>query len=200
MTKVLNFFGGPGVGKSTVASGVFHELKKRDISCEYVSEYAKDCVWEELNKLLENQVHVFSEQLRRQWRLIDKVKYIITDSPLLLSGIYYRYYTDQAGRQKFFSKHHTDLAIKFFDATFHEFDNRNYIIRRQKKYNPYGRIQSEEEAKILDKVITEKMDKENISYSVVNYEDAVRYAVMHIETELNYVDKSGSIVYSHSQL
>lgn len=199
MTKVLNFFGGPGVGKSTIASGVFHELKKRDISCEYVSEYAKDCVWEELNKLLENQVHVFSEQLRRQWRLIGKVKYIITDSPLLLSGIYYRYYTDQAGRHKFFSKSHTDLAIRFFDATFHEFDNRNYIIRRQKKYNPYGRIQTEDEARILDNIIVEKMDKENISYSVVDYDDAVRYAVMHIETELNYVAKSGSTIFAHSQ-
>ena len=37
--------GSPGVGKSTVAAGVFSELKRRQISCEYVSEYAKEITW-----------------------------------------------------------------------------------------------------------------------------------------------------------
>lgn len=172
MTKVLNYFGGPGVGKSTIASGVFHELKKRDIVCEYVSEYAKDCVWEETTKLLENQIHVFAEQLRRQYRLMGKVDYIITDSPLLLSGIYYRFYTDKMGHP-FFSEEHTELAIKFFDETFAQFDNINFIIKRQKKYNPIGRKQTEEEAKEIDKMVVKKIVSENQLYNIVDYDSAV---------------------------
>ena len=30
-TKIINLFAGPGAGKSTVASGLFHEMKKRYI-------------------------------------------------------------------------------------------------------------------------------------------------------------------------
>ena len=134
MTKVINFFGGPGVGKSTIASGIFHELKKKDCNCEYVSEYAKDVVWEGTTNLLENQIHVFSEQLRRQWRLINKVEYIITDSPLLLSSVYYEYYTKN--KNIFFSEKHTKLCLEFFDKTFEEFDNMNFIIERTKAIIP----------------------------------------------------------------
>ena len=92
MTKIINLIGGPGVGKSTIASGLFSELKQRKVSCEYVSEYAKEVTWEQTHKLLENQIHVFSEQFRRQYRLLGQVDFVITDSPLLLNTVYFNYY------------------------------------------------------------------------------------------------------------
>lgn len=42
MKLVINFFGGPGCGKSTMASRLFSELKSKGVKCEYVTEYAKD--------------------------------------------------------------------------------------------------------------------------------------------------------------
>lgn len=39
---VVNFLGEPSCGKSTAATYVFSKLKMLGISCEYVSEFAKD--------------------------------------------------------------------------------------------------------------------------------------------------------------
>ena len=39
--KVINFFGGPGVGKSTAACDLFVAMKKAGYKVEYVDEYAK---------------------------------------------------------------------------------------------------------------------------------------------------------------
>ena len=46
-TIVVNLFGSPSAGKSTTATGLFHQLKLKGINCEYVSEFAKHVVWQE---------------------------------------------------------------------------------------------------------------------------------------------------------
>ena len=43
----VNLFGGPGIGKSTTAAGVFNLLKLHGIETELITEFAKDLVWEE---------------------------------------------------------------------------------------------------------------------------------------------------------
>ena len=77
-TKVINLFGNPGSGKSTTASYLFSEMKALGIEVELVTEVAKDLVWDEDWKRLNNQVYIFSTQLQRIDRLVGKVEYIIT--------------------------------------------------------------------------------------------------------------------------
>lgn len=79
-----------GSGKSTVASYLFSEMKSRGIEVELATESAKDLVWDENWQMLSNQLYVFSTQMHRIDRLIGKVEYIITDSPLLLQIGYYK--------------------------------------------------------------------------------------------------------------
>jgi len=91
LTKVINLFGGPGSGKSTMATSVFALLKMHDVNCEYVSEYAKDLVWEGKDRLMNTDpLYIFSKQHLRQRKLENKVEIVITDSPLLMSLVYYR--------------------------------------------------------------------------------------------------------------
>ena len=65
---VVNLFGGPGCGKSTVAALLFGKLKQHGVNCEMALEYAKDKVWEESFKTLEDQIYIFGKQLHKIWR------------------------------------------------------------------------------------------------------------------------------------
>ena len=48
---VINFFGGPGCGKSTTAAELFAKMKKANYKVELVHEVAKDFIWEEAQHL-----------------------------------------------------------------------------------------------------------------------------------------------------
>jgi len=39
--KVINFYGGAGIGKSTIAADIFSKLKRKGYKTELVGEYAK---------------------------------------------------------------------------------------------------------------------------------------------------------------
>lgn len=195
MTKVIALLGGPGVGKSTVSTGLFSELKQRKVNCEYVSEYAKDVVWEGTNTLLENQIHVFSEQFRRQFRLLNKVDYIITDSPLLLNSIYFNYYCNsrKGADLRIFDENYCRILNDLFDASFSQFDNITYLIDRKKEYNPVGRIQTEHQARGIDIDIKNKLDTLGIKYSVLNH-NTEKSNISHILKDLVQIDSRVSNV------
>lgn len=170
MTRVINFFGGPGVGKTTIATGLFSLMKKLDYSVEYVSEYAKEVTWEGTNKLLENQLHVFAEQFRRQWRLKDKVDYIITDSPLLLSIIYLDVYND---KHKQFPPHYIEATKDYIYETNELFDNINLFVNRTKYYRTEGRNETREEAIEIDNMIFDLLNPAqiwNVSHDMTTQE------------------------------
>lgn len=131
---VINLFGGPGAGKSTTAAGLFYEMKLMDIKCELVTEYAKELVYEERH--LEDGILIFAQQQRRMKRLVGKVDYIITDSPLIMSEVY------QLALPESFHR-----LVRY---TFNTFNNINVKINRVKPYQSYGRTQTEERARALD--------------------------------------------------
>lgn len=136
MTLIVNLYGGPGTGKSTTAAGVFSLLKQRGVNCEYVSEYAKDRVWEEHFKVFDNQLFVFARQYQRVRRMLGKVDAVITDAPLLLS----LHYGAEA----------TVTFRKLVYECYAEMRNLDIFLTRKKAYNPIGRMQTEEQAKGID--------------------------------------------------
>lgn len=149
--KVINLLSGPGAGKSTTAAGLFYQMKLKGINVELITEYAKDMTWEERYNTLSNQLYIFAKQYSRQLRVKNKVDYIVTDSPLLLSLIY----TPKNYPGSF------ELMVMDF---WNEFDNYNFFIRREKKYNPIGRNQTEDEAKDIDIKIWNMLNLRYIDY------------------------------------
>ena len=59
-TKIINLFGGPGVGKSTITSGIFYELKKRNIECDIPYEFPKQVAWENNHSQISDQLYIFA--------------------------------------------------------------------------------------------------------------------------------------------
>jgi hypothetical protein len=151
--KVINLFGGPGIGKSAIASGVFFLLKFHNINCEFVSEYAKDLVWDERYVELKNQLPIFSEQYKRITRLQGKVDIVITDSPIILPSIY------GSDESEFF---HSLVLDKFM-----EFDNINFLVSRYVPYSKIGRYQTESEAFNFDYKLKYFLDNKGIQYDLI---------------------------------
>ena len=143
---IINLYGGPGTGKSTTAAHLFALMKHKGMSCELVTEFAKDLTWEDRQTCLSNQVYVLGEQHRRLERVKNKVDYVITDSPLLLSCVYA---TGPLARE-------ICSLSKRMHYLNHTFD---VFLERVKPYDPVGRNQSEKQAKEIDQLTLEIIGK-----------------------------------------
>ncbi len=154
MTKYINLFGGPGVGKSTTAAAIFVEMKRRNMNVELVTEVAKDFVWEGRMKTLDIQPYVTIKQFRNLYRLKGKVDYVISDSPILLGCIYAdKYAPDLPASYKQFI---IDLHKQELNPSV------NVVLKRVFNYDPNGRYQSEEEAYQLDRDMQNVLDSNNL--------------------------------------
>jgi len=152
---VVNLFGGPGCGKSTIAAMVFSLLKLHDIETELITEFAKDLIWEERSHTFKNQHYLFGKQHHRLWRINGKVDVMVTDSPIFLSVVY---------RKELYSDAFKKVVIEEFNA----YNNMNFFLNRTKAYNEVGRNQNKEEAKQIDREIIRDLDKHDIDYFVIN--------------------------------
>lgn len=169
-TLVINLIGGPGSGKSTCASGIFYQLKKLGINCELALEFAKDKVWEESIKILDDQLYVFGKQYHKLFRLNGKVDVIITDSPLIISILY--------------NKTPSEYFDKLVVEQYHTFNNLLFFINRAENYQTEGRLQTKEESEGLDSIIKEILQDNNILYDEIACENAVEHIVNVVKTKL----------------
>ena len=76
MSKLINLFGGPGIGKSGVSAGITYELKKRHISCNNPYEFPKRLAWDNNIPAIKDQLYVFANQHRGIAESYGKVDYI----------------------------------------------------------------------------------------------------------------------------
>lgn len=155
-TIVINLYGGPCCGKSTVSAGLFYELKCLGIECELTGEYAKDKTWDEHQTVLRNQPYVFGKQLHRIWRLQNKVDIIVCDSPILLSTIY--------------DSDDSDLFELYVLEQYKKYNNINFVLERKfynEGYQENGRNQTMQEAIEIDNDIENLLDKHNLSYTKI---------------------------------
>lgn len=141
---VVNFFAGPGAGKSTTAAGLFFHLKSKGVNCELVQEYAKDMVWEGRDNILSDQLYLLAKQNRRLERLRGKVDFAITDSPLLMQQVYCK----------------DDSLVELNKTLWDSYQTVNiFLDRGNRPYNPEGRLQTYEEAKQKDKEILDLLSR-----------------------------------------
>ena len=61
-TIVVNLFGEPSAGKSTCAMDITAQLKRHGVNAEYVSEFAKDKVYENNGEVFKHQEYLFGKQ------------------------------------------------------------------------------------------------------------------------------------------
>lgn len=155
MLRIINIVGAPGAGKSTLAAGLFVEMKKRYMNVELVTEYAKDLIYDGLHSDDFDQKTIFKEQHKRVARLIDNVQWVVTDSPLYLSA----YYAQRAQS--------SDEFVKFILDTAKCYNNFNFLVKRNHRYDPNGRSQTESESDQIHLDLIEFMNSNNIPYKEI---------------------------------
>lgn len=177
---VINLYGGPGAGKTTLALKLTAHLKEEYKGrVEYVPEYARELIFQtkeqdELERKLSNQRRITREQADRLYNAItyNKADIIVTDSPLDLGKIYMKNLADKE-------------AVEHIISTSKEaYKEINFFINRSesKEFDELGRVHTLEESKKLDERILKEL---NHDYKMLNYSDDISKISKIVKQELN---------------
>lgn len=160
-TKIINLFGGPGIGKSTTAAKVYHELQMNGYECDLPYEFPKQIAWEDNRSQITDQLFVFAGQHRNILRSYGKVDYIILDSPILLSLVYKNLYNSDFP-SLLYGNNFDSMALDVFRG----YENINFNIERvsEKEYFDGGRFQTLTESMKIDNEVIKLLEGNDIEY------------------------------------
>jgi len=132
---IINLFGEPGAGKSTMAAAVFNLMKRSRLEVELVTEAAKDYTYDKMFTHLADQLMVLAEQHHRLFRLREQVEFVVTDSPVPTGLLF--------ADHKWAGRLHGLITDIWGDDT-----NHSFLVYRPPNvpYQRFGRNQTEEEA------------------------------------------------------
>lgn len=123
------------------------------IDAEYVTEFAKDKVWENNKEAFKCQFYISGKQSFRISRCFGKVDVIITDSPIRLGKVY----ADLNNKPKL-----GDACVE--EADVYRENSIEILLRRVQPYYPNGRNQTEDEAIAIDKTLKQMLTEQNVSF------------------------------------
>lgn len=158
-TILINIYGGPGAGKSTTAAGVFYELKRIGYDCGLVTEMATELVYDEAFNIMNDQIYLFGEQWHRTFRMLGKVDFIVTDSPLLMNIVYNAFKDEEFD--------------KFIYSRIHKLKSLDFFINRSDAFSKVGRIHNLEQSKEVDKTIKELAKNNGIKLIELEQENSI---------------------------
>lgn len=177
---LINLYGGPGAGKSTVALSVAGEMRRQGYSVELVAEDIKYNIYANNYSIFENQVKILGDQIQRLHSMDNKVKYAVLDSPLLQQTVY----TEDAPES------FKDL-VRNINGTFKAISF--FVARGDFEFEQKGRIHNKEQSLVLDRLIMDELDRNNInSYRITSSDDGIA-AVLATVYEYEHRPKFGGI-------
>jgi hypothetical protein len=159
-SKIINFFGGPGIGKSTQAAGLYSIMKKNGMSVELTYEFPKILAWDENLSAIKDQFYITANQHRNITRLYGKVEYIIIDSPILFGMVYKNKYGESYPQGIY-----GESFDRFLLDLFNQYDNINILLKRKElDYQGTGRFQGFEESKEIDQSLKMILENNDVPY------------------------------------
>lgn len=178
MTIVINLFSGSGAGKSTTAAKLFGEMKDRKYHVEQVTEYVKKWAWQKRTPGPFDQFYLAGKQSQSEAQLYNKVDYIVTDSPILLSGYYENYHLKRSIV--------LPAILNFLEYTSeNNIKHLNFFLKRHKAFDPRGRYETEDQAKAIDVDMKNWLIALNVPLIDVDVPDTERVSFILSHLEVN---------------
>lgn len=174
---VINLYGGPCSGKSTIMAGVFYKLKEMGKNVEMSPEFVKDSVYDGNPYPFKDQIYVFANMLKRLRQFDGKVDYVVTDAPLLMNLVY--------------AENESDSFYKLVRNEYDKYNNYAYILRRGSvKYQNNGRVNTKKESDRIQRVIENILENQNIKAPILylSKDDPVDYIIDDILTSKDKYD------------
>ena len=160
-TKIINLFGGPGIGKSTQAAGLHYIMKKNGMSVELTSEFPKAIAWEKNYSAINDQLYITANQHRNISRVYGQVEYIIVDSPILFGLVYKKRYQSQLYPTKFYGEYFDKFVLDLFN----QYDNINILLHRNDAvFQKEGRFQDLKGSQEVDIDLINLLESNNIEF------------------------------------
>ena len=149
---IVNFFGGPGVGKTTAAAELFISLKKNNVGAHFVGDFAQECILEGNVESLRDQTYIFGNTHHRLLYSYQQSVVTVTDAPILLNCIY------QEGLP--------DLFNQLVLAMHERFRNLNILLERTEGYDHsmVGRVHSLFESLGIDKQVEHMLEQYEVPF------------------------------------
>lgn len=160
MFRRINFYGGSGTGKSTIAADVYAELKMKGYSVELVREKIKLMAYQGRFPTSFKQGKIFYDQLDDEDDHLAHVDYIVSDSPLHMNVAYSKHYGFEGWPDLL------SLANRFEE----KFPSINFWCHRKWPYRQEGRYQDETESMKIDDIIHD-IAFENIARNRLHFMD-----------------------------
>jgi AAA domain len=167
VTKIINLYGGPGIGKSATAAYLYYLLKKSNRSVELVQEYVKEWAWENRNIKPFDQIYFFGKQVRKESMLFGKVDYIITDSPVLLNLCYVKKCCDPEVAHGLFETARAFYAV----SPRHNIQHIHIVLKRVGAFETNGRFHSQKESEQIDTEIRDLLREFGFEYFETSYDE-----------------------------
>lgn len=156
---LVNLYGAPAAGKSTLAAQLFAALKLEGFKVELCREYVKDLVWQGMTneQVSQRQLSILAKQFESMRRL-SSCDVIVTDSPIHLCAFYSR---NTAYRHI--------VTEQICDALENWFRPLNFFLLRTRAFTAHGRYQTEAQANQISLELTawlgSRLKWRNIVYS-----------------------------------
>lgn len=166
---VINLYGAPGSGKSTVASGLFYWMRTHGYNnAELALEPFKDRVFDGTLKDL-TQYDLFSMQANRLHNMRTKgVGVVLTDCPLMLNLIYAK------------ESEKTEHFVQAVKSEENQYKNLNIVVTRSHPYQELGRIHSRKEAEEIGKQIVQMLHDNDMGHYQITSKKSINDIGKHI--------------------
>jgi hypothetical protein len=176
MARIVNFFAGPGVGKSMTAAALFAELKYQGHNTELISEFAKEAAWEGRGaSFFDAQTYIAGVQGYKIDSVIGKVDFAITDSPMLQNLVYIPENYPAPSLRNVLREHH--------DAV----ESINILLQRTMPYDPRGRYQDANQAEDVAERVYNMLIDQGIIFTLLETSRKTPFEVIEIMKDRGWI-------------